>query len=1153
MRIALALLLILSAAFAQADRLSLDDLKTLIDVGIDDAEIVSRIRRVKRLEITADGIEELRKAGASEAVLAALRARLKPQSTPLVDRVIDQLKKGVEEEQILLQILSQPQRVQLSIDDVLRLRKADATKRVIRALRGDFVFHGYTVYKHPFSIFQIQHLKGWTVQEIRRHGDLPAIVISPDGNHAKADEVTTGVVIGCTPLNAWAKWALDLGIVPVMKSLIAADLRELGEQNPRLLRDKSKIAPTTLAGYPAAFNQIDVTRRGVDCRRMFVRSFLQGDVDVSVELVAPVGRFERFLPVFRRMLASLRVFTNDQTPVRRSTPVDRGAILDRYRESVVMIKAYFDGGHGYGTGFFVREDGYVLTNHHVVHHNGKAAKRIEVVWDSEVPKDEGRANRVLSARLIDAERGDGPLFDIAVLKVPKSKWAYKPLPLSPVGSGTVRVEDEVIALGFPYPDSFGKVGRLITTNGHISRINRLADVGSAAGIPDDIVLDITINKGNSGGPCIDLRTGAVVGLNTQVVIAPGLTGGVEKLEYGRVCLIDHALRRFPQLRWYPHGRAMEPAHHIDLAEALLDWGNYPAARRELDAVVTTRLDGQNRARYYYQRARYESFAGDPKKFTPNVKKALEAFPKYPNVLNELALDHMWNRRYEKALEFVERMRLEQPRDWSPGYTRAQILRSAGRLEDALATIDRELRLGASYHPQPWIAKSQILLGMGRRDKAEQTLRDGLSQAPHYETRLALANYMVATKKQLDEAQRLYAEAVKLHPSEPRVHEAYGRFLYQQKRGADAAISHTLEAITLDRQRGGRPTRAALDVVYQIGKPANSKYGKHALQAALLIAERWPEVGTSQLGEYWRLRKRWSLASAHSSGGTILRLTDLDAMAAAGYPPRVFERTVYANALDLSLRQLGTHLKKKETRWTNWHVLAVLVQHERDQLIHSRRLARLIEVKRVGKIQSDGKRYYITLSLKNTGSIPLTDIWLDVSYSDKNKKSMFAQAKIVPSAFMPLYPGETRTHRFNFHPFQFLKSKGVDTSKIDTVKWPPGFARNASFLANVKIVEAKVTKEGYKFRIDNRTPYKLVDPTIRCDFVDRKGKPVQYAGRPPIIDGAWFKLEIPKKSKTGVLNVPSWGDFKYLTETLGLPTMLKNFSARLAIASARPVR
>jgi S1-C subfamily serine protease len=136
-----------------------------------------------------------------------------------------------------------------------------------------------------------------------------------------------------------------------------------------------------------------------------------------------------------------------------------------------------------GTGFFITDDGYLLTCAHVV----KDATRIEV-----------RAGGSTYAALLvqmDAEN------DIAVLK---ANGTFKSLPI--LSSRAVKLGDAVRTLGFPDPGIQGVQPKL--TSG---------EVNSLAGIRDDpryFQVSMPIQPGNSGGPLVDAR-GSVVGIITS--------------------------------------------------------------------------------------------------------------------------------------------------------------------------------------------------------------------------------------------------------------------------------------------------------------------------------------------------------------------------------------------------------------------------------------------------------------------------------------------------------------------------------------------------------------------------------------------------------------------------------------------------------------
>ncbi|WOC15202.1 Do family serine endopeptidase [Pseudochrobactrum sp. MP213Fo] len=149
-----------------------------------------------------------------------------------------------------------------------------------------------------------------------------------------------------------------------------------------------------------------------------------------------------------------------------------------------------------GSGFFISEDGYVVTNNHVVADGDSYS----------VVLDDGTE---LDAKLI----GTDVRTDLAVLKVnDKRKFTYVAFD----EDSNVKVGDWVVAVGNP----FGLGGTV--TAGIVSARGR--DIG--AGPYDDFIqIDAAVNKGNSGGPAFDL-TGKVVGINTAIFSPSGGSVGI---------------------------------------------------------------------------------------------------------------------------------------------------------------------------------------------------------------------------------------------------------------------------------------------------------------------------------------------------------------------------------------------------------------------------------------------------------------------------------------------------------------------------------------------------------------------------------------------------------------------------------------------------
>jgi len=148
-----------------------------------------------------------------------------------------------------------------------------------------------------------------------------------------------------------------------------------------------------------------------------------------------------------------------------------------------------------GSGFVISEDGYVVTNNHVI--DGADEILIEFFSGVELP-----------ATVV----GKDPNTDLALLKVESEE----PLPFVSFGdSDTARVGDWVLAVGNPLGQGFS------VSAGIVSARNR-----ALAGNYDDYIqTDAAINRGNSGGPLFNMD-GDVVGVNTAILSPNGGSIGI---------------------------------------------------------------------------------------------------------------------------------------------------------------------------------------------------------------------------------------------------------------------------------------------------------------------------------------------------------------------------------------------------------------------------------------------------------------------------------------------------------------------------------------------------------------------------------------------------------------------------------------------------
>ncbi len=181
------------------------------------------------------------------------------------------------------------------------------------------------------------------------------------------------------------------------------------------------------------------------------------------------------------------------------------ALAAKVSPSVVNINVVSDGGSGTGSGFVIRSDGYILTNHHVIAGLGGNTKITVSFADG--------------SKTTGTVVGSNSAYDLAVVKVDKTG-----LPAVTLGdSAGVVVGDPVIAIGSP----LGLQGTV--TSGIVSALNRPVTAGDSSGGASQsyfngIQTDAAINPGNSGGPLIDGR-GAVIGVNSAIASLGSSFGG----------------------------------------------------------------------------------------------------------------------------------------------------------------------------------------------------------------------------------------------------------------------------------------------------------------------------------------------------------------------------------------------------------------------------------------------------------------------------------------------------------------------------------------------------------------------------------------------------------------------------------------------------
>ena len=162
-------------------------------------------------------------------------------------------------------------------------------------------------------------------------------------------------------------------------------------------------------------------------------------------------------------------------------------IITELTPSVVLIEvgAFFGGGSGSGSGVILTNDGYVMTNHHVI----DGGISIQVILAD---------GQSYTASVVDSDAN----LDLAILEINSTRTDF---PKATLGNyDDITVGEGVLTMGFPYADFL--IEEVSVSSGIVSAIRFVEGY-------EYIQTDAAINPGNSGGPLVNLR-GEVIGINS---------------------------------------------------------------------------------------------------------------------------------------------------------------------------------------------------------------------------------------------------------------------------------------------------------------------------------------------------------------------------------------------------------------------------------------------------------------------------------------------------------------------------------------------------------------------------------------------------------------------------------------------------------------
>ncbi|MEZ5740366.1 MAG: trypsin-like peptidase domain-containing protein [Burkholderiaceae bacterium] len=569
-------------------------------------------------------------------------------------------------------------------------------------------------------------------------------------------------------------------------------------------------ARQSLAGYEpgksvskfdlGVFQEFDATVDGVPIKGR-VYSVLGRKHVYYLSVHAPQDDFARLLPMFEVVAQGLAVDSGASAKTR--SIASSQDLVREFEEAIVQVRATNDGqkGNYSGTGFFIRADGYLVTNSHVVTHpkTGKPHDKFEVRWPERMNRDPEPAELVAfedmkAGKIAGLSVGN----DMAVLRINSTK-PLKVIPL--VQTEDVALGDQIVVIGYPLTELFGAKLETTVTSGVVTRFQRDEDDRVAT-----IISDVTASGGNSGGPAISLRGGGAIGL---------LTGGTrwhlnestkDAAKYSALVPVSVLRRFFPEetLVKAERSASMDYLDAYELALRAFQLGSIEGAMKVARRAIQRRPQDPNGYGLLAQiQLSHAEDKDSQREAVESLKRALDIDRKHVPSLLAQSLIELRRNDAIAALRYVDRAIEAEPKEWANYYQRATINIELARFTEALSDLKKAQEVSGELIPRPFSLAGHAHYENKNYEDGKAAYEKAVSLAPKdIEARLGIGQYYIH-KKQLSNA---LIEFDRLNSDVPKVPlvKAYMGYTYFLQENFGKANEHLWDSF-LGFQKAGRRT------------------------------------------------------------------------------------------------------------------------------------------------------------------------------------------------------------------------------------------------------------------------------------------------------------------------------------------------------------
>jgi len=670
-------------------------------------------------------------------------------------------------------------------------------------------------FEHVTNLFGLAYPREWFFSRVWDGGSTvyQATLERPRGEQVALDTGMTGLT-----LRVWPRDRLREGEAVDPVELIGSGLSRLYGHRLASLEAMGEAQPLTIDDRAAAYRDYAAE---VDGAAIAFRWYVAVGEDhfIGVMAHAPEARFAEHEPTFAA-LAGAMTFPGSAFAERRTgAAFTSSELAQRYRHAVVAVLVSDDGDNwvGGGSGFFVRSDGYLLTNHHVVWNaqEKRPWRHFLVRWSTELERDDIDAEliayRYSESRAVELAGASQYLNvgeDLALLKVSGIE-RYDTIPLAPLDR--TEVGDPVITMGFPIITQFDRRHSTTISSGVVTRFNR--DVDDRI---ETIVTDAKFAPGNSGGPAISLVTGGVIGLNTRApdaLMAQAEDRNVRhEIGYYAIMPIDRAIEHFPQATSVTaeRDRRIDAYDAFDLAQFAFDKG-WRAGAVALAERAVERAPASPASRHLLARILLtphpDRTDDDLAEGERELEAALALDPAFQEALYT-KIDHEIDREeYLEAIKAANRA-LEVEETWIAHTKRARIYRLMDQPEDALADLEQAKALGGEATVEPYLLAGAIHYEGEDFEAGRAEYEAALGISPgNVQARLGVGRYYLLTERYL--AALLEFDALlEDEPEHPETHAAIAR-AYAGQGNHERAVTYYTRAINFYQREQRTPPEPVL--------------------------------------------------------------------------------------------------------------------------------------------------------------------------------------------------------------------------------------------------------------------------------------------------------------------------------------------------------